>query len=220
MDEQQRAKKQRAKAKEPVSKPPHRHEPEVPKVTKVPDSWEDAAWDEEDPSDTLKNMKVRAAAHATDLRLLLTRLSRLQNIDISLDTATKVIGFQNMRSCAYVHLVRVILEPHEQYEMTEAYDGRKIILKDETIQSGVDKPWKVIKSCHQFSEPMECDQECIEILLFKQTGVIRILWEGGCPRSTMNVHGYLFTKDWEGPMGLGDGDIIEVRLQPTVRDIK
>ena len=77
MDEQHRAKDQRARAKETVIKKPHKHEPDVPKVPKVPDSWEDDdAWDEEDPSDNLKNMKVRAAAHATDLRLLLTRLQQ------------------------------------------------------------------------------------------------------------------------------------------------
>ena len=79
MDEQHRAKDQRVRAKGTVSKTPHKHEPDVPKVPKVPDSWEDDdAWDEEDPSDKLKNMKVRAAAHVTDLRLLLTRLFRLQ----------------------------------------------------------------------------------------------------------------------------------------------
>ena len=72
-NEKQLAKDQRAKAKETVSKTHHKHEPEVPKVPTVPDSWEDAAWDDEDPSDKLKNMKVRAVAHTTDLRLLLTR---------------------------------------------------------------------------------------------------------------------------------------------------
>jgi hypothetical protein len=59
--EEQSAKEQRAKAKERVSKKPEQHKPEVPKVPTVPDSWEDAAWDEDDPSDELKNMKVRAA---------------------------------------------------------------------------------------------------------------------------------------------------------------
>jgi hypothetical protein len=57
----QSAKEQRAKAKERVSKKPEQHKPEVPKVPTVPDSWEDAAWDEDDPSDELKKMKVRAA---------------------------------------------------------------------------------------------------------------------------------------------------------------
>jgi hypothetical protein len=75
-DERQSAKDQRAEAKKPVSKKPEQHKPEVRKVPTVPDSWEDAAWDDEDPSDKLKNMKVRAAAHSTGLRLLLTRLQQ------------------------------------------------------------------------------------------------------------------------------------------------
>jgi hypothetical protein len=41
-NEQQCSKEQRAKAKETVSKTSHKHEPEVPKVPTVPDSWEDA----------------------------------------------------------------------------------------------------------------------------------------------------------------------------------
>jgi hypothetical protein len=75
-NEKQLAKDQRTRAKKTVSKTSHKHKPEVPKVPTVPDSWEDAAWDDEDPSDKLKNMKVRAAAHSTGLRLLLTRLQQ------------------------------------------------------------------------------------------------------------------------------------------------
>ncbi len=75
-DERLSAKDQRAKAKETVSKTSHKHEPEVPKAPTVPDSWEDEAWDDDDPSDKLKNMKVRAAPHTADLHLLLTRLQQ------------------------------------------------------------------------------------------------------------------------------------------------
>jgi hypothetical protein len=60
-DERRSAKDQRAEAKKPVSKKPEQHKPEVRKVPTVPESWEDIAWDEDDPSDKLKNMKVKAA---------------------------------------------------------------------------------------------------------------------------------------------------------------
>jgi hypothetical protein len=76
-DEQQRSKEQRAKAKETVSKTSHKHEPAVPKVPTVPDSWEDEAWDDDDPSDKLKNMKVRAPANLPALSKLLKQLQDL-----------------------------------------------------------------------------------------------------------------------------------------------
>jgi len=78
-DEEKRSKEQRARAKEPVSKKPEQHKPEVPEVQEVPDSWE--TWADDDPSDKMKNMKVRAAADTTDLRLLLTRLVSTRDRD-------------------------------------------------------------------------------------------------------------------------------------------
>ena len=147
-------------------------------------------------------------------------LTQLQNLGTLLDSDTKVLRFRNMHTCAFVRLVRVILEPDEQYETDETYHGRKHILQEKTIESGVDYPWHVIQSCHQFCDPMETEQEYIEIVLLKQNDPrVHKLWEEGRPRAMLYPCSFLFVKDWElqgGVLGLGDGDIIEVRLQPEI----
>ena len=139
------------------------------------------------------------------------------------DSATNVLGAEYMRSRAFVQVVRVMLQPGEQYQMNQAYRRRKRVEHQEVVHSGIEKPWDVIKSCHEFSAPMHLEQECLEILWFvegEHPETVHVIWDQGGPfQSIASAYPFLFKKDWNisnTGLRLGDGDHIEIRLQPYV----
>lgn len=154
--------------------------------------------------------------HTLDLSTLLDQLSAsgpTESIPVYSDE-------ENTPSRVWVHVVHVMLRPGEDYHDGEEYRGRKVVVNQREVVSGVNKPWDVIKNCHEFSVPMSSEQECIEILWFRaghHHNTISIIWEQGSSFESMSEYQFLFTKDWNSsrtPLRLGDGDRIEIRLQP------
>lgn len=129
---------------------------------------------------------------------------------------------ENTPSRVWVHVVRVLLHPGEEYHEGQSYHGRKLVEDQREVVSGVDKPWDVIKRCHDFDDHMQWEDDCIEILWFQvghHHNSIGIIWEQGNPFETMSGYKFLFTKNWNisrDSLRLGNGDRIEIRLQPLV----
>jgi hypothetical protein len=110
------------------------------------------------------------------------------------------LGLQDLRARAYVQVVQVMLAPGEQYETDTFYNGQKRVLTQKVVVSGVNEPWDVMKSCHEFCEPLQDERQCIEILLFKNSenySLMHILWEQGWSKQRMTRQDFLFTNDWE-----------------------
>ena len=129
---------------------------------------------------------------------------------------------ENTPSRVWVHVVHVLLRPGEEYQDSTSYHGRKLVVNQHEVVSGIHKPWDVIKNCHEFSVPMHLEQECIEILWFKRGyphNSIFEVWQQGQAQQVMSAYPFLFKKDWNisgTGLRLGDGDHIEIRLQPRL----
>ena len=113
-----------------------------------------------------------------------------------------------------------MLASGEQYETETRYNR---VLTHMEVVSGVNQPWDVIKSCHEFRKPMQDERQCIEILLFKNSenyNYVHVLWRQGYSKKSMSTWDFLFTKDWESSRAqprLGYLDKIEIRVQPFIR---
>lgn len=156
--------------------------------------------------------------HTSDLSTLLAQLSASG----STETIPVYSDEENTPSHVWVHVVHVLLHPGEKYHDGEEYRKRKLVVNQREVVSGVNKPWDVIKNCHEFSVPMSSEQECIEILWFRagfHHNTVSIIWKQGSSFESMSEYQFLFTKDWNSsriPLRLGDGDRIEIRLRPYV----
>ena len=174
-----------------------------------------------DSGDQLQKHETKKPA--IDLATLLAQLGAPgPTVSPRLGAGTSVLDAEYMRSRAFVQVVRVILEPGEQYQTGRSYRGRKRVMQQKVVYSGIDKPWDVIKSCHEFGVPMQTEQECLEILWFIEGDHhdrVQTMWEQGQALLIMAAYPFLLKKDWNisrTPLRLGDGDHIEIRLQPMV----
>lgn len=62
---------------------------------------------------------------------------------------------ENTPSRVWVQVVHVLLHPGEEYQEARSYNGQKLVVNQQEVVSGVDKPWDVIQRCHEFRFPID-----------------------------------------------------------------
>ena len=151
-----------------------------------------------DSGDQLQKHETKMPA--LDLTTLLAQLGAPgPTVSPRLDAGTSVLDAEYMRTRVWVQVVHVHLQHGEQYQLNRSYHTHpKHIVTQDMVESGIDKPWDVIKSCYEFAVPMESEQECLAILLFIEGDhhdTVQVIWDQGHPFQSMSAYAFLFTKN-------------------------
>ena len=74
-----------------------------------------------------------------------------------------------------IKVVKIRLNSGEEYEYGEAYTRAKDILHEASMGIATRIPWQAMNMCYRFSQPLEEEKKCIEIVMLKKIAWFCIL---------------------------------------------
>ena len=121
-----------------------------------------------------------------------------------------------MRGTVTIRVCRVRLGPGARYEELQMYQGHKDDGGERTVSRGSASmtPWDAMRALHDFRNPVDTVNRCIEIVLIRDNAIVMQLWHPG--DSLTGMLAGLYRHDWGCPPGpeIRNGDVIEIRLNP------